>query len=343
MFKEVLEKILGRNALSQEEAYEVMSYIMTGQATPSQIGAFLIGMRMKGESVDEVSGFAMAMRDKALPLDYPGELLDTCGTGGDGIGTLNISTLSALVVASAGVKVAKHGNRSVSSLCGSADLLEGLGVKIDMPPTLAHKCLDECNFAFLFAPLYHPAMKYAGGPRRELGVRTVFNILGPLTNPARVKRQLLGVFSPSLTSFIASVLLKLGVERAMVVSSLEGMDEISLSAPTKVSEVVNGEIREYLIEPQEFGFPRYPLDQLRVGDKKDNLKLAERILSFEEKGPATDAVLLNSAAALVVAGLAKDIREGVEIGRDCLKTGKAMNVLEALKRISKEVEGDGNP
>lgn len=336
MFKKILERIMERDTLSQEEAYEAMNFIMEGQATPTQIGAFLVAMRMKGESADEVAGFAQAMRDKSLPLTYSGNLLDTCGTGGDGMGTLNISTLSALVVAGAGVKVAKHGNRSISSLCGSADLMEALGVKIEMPPSLAVRCLEECNFAFLFAPLYHPAMKYAGGPRKELGVRTVFNILGPLTNPARVKRQLLGVFSPSLTSFIASVLIKLGVERAMVVSSLEGMDEISLSAPTKVSEIVDGKINEYVIEPQILGLPNYPVDLLRGGNKENNVRLAERILCYEERGPATDAVLLNSAAALVVAGVAKDIGEGMEIARNSLRAGKARNVLENLKRISKE-------
>ncbi len=342
MLKEILEKVLGRNTLSSEESYEVMSFIMEGQATPAQIGAFLIALRMKGETEEEVSGFARAMRDKSLRLDYSGELIDTCGTGGDGIGTLNISTLSALVVAGAGVKVAKHGNRSVSSLCGSADLMEALGVKIDMPPTLAHRALDECNFAFLFAPLYHPAMKTVAGPRRELGVRTVFNILGPLTNPARVRRQLLGVFSPTLTSFIASVLLKLGVERAMIVSSMEGMDEISLSAPTKVSEIVDGGIKEYLIEPEEFGIPRYPLELLRAGNKESNVELAQLILSFEITGPPLDAVLLNSSAALVVAGLARNLKEGVEIARDSLRSGRTMNVLETLRRISREVESDGN-
>lgn len=342
MFKEILEKILGRNDLAEEEAYEIMSSVMGGEATPAQIGAFLIAMRMKGERVAEVTGFARAMRDKALPLDYPGELLDTCGTGGDGIGTLNISTLSALVVAGIGVKIAKHGNRSVSSLCGSADLLEAFGVKIDMPPTLAQRCLDECNFAFLFAPLYHPAMRHAGGPRKELGVRTVFNLLGPLTNPARVKRQLLGVFSPSLTSFIASVLLKLGVERAMVVSSMEGMDEISLSAPTKVSEIVDGGIREYLVEPEELGIPEYPLEMLKAGSKENNLKLAERILSADIEGAVLDAVLLNAAAALLVADFAKDLKQGMEMARESLISGRAKDVLETLIRISKEVENNGN-
>lgn len=341
MFKNLLEKILQKNSLSQEEAYQIMGSIMEGQITSAQIGALLVALRMKGESVEEVSGFAQAMRDKALPLIYPGNLIDTCGTGGDGIGTLNISTISALVLAGAGVKVAKHGNRSISSLCGSADLLEGLGVNINMTPSLAIKCLEECNFAFLFAPLYHPAMKHALGPRRELGVRTVFNILGPLTNPARVKRQLLGVFSPSLTSFIASVLINIGVERAMVVSSLEGMDEISLSAPTKVSEIVDGEMKEYLIEPEEYGMPRYPVDLLRGGNKENNVELAKRILSFEEQGPPLDAVILNSAAGFVVAGWARNMKEGIEIARHSLKSGKAMQVLETLKSISKGEESNG--
>lgn len=342
MFKETFEKVLEGNHLPEEEAYKIMNFIMEGQATPAQIGAFLTAMRIKGETIEEVTGFARAMRDKAVPLDYPGELLDTCGTGGDGFGTLNISTLSALVVAGAGVKVAKHGNRSVSSVCGSADLLEALGVKIDMSPTLARRCLDKCSFAFLFAPLYHPAMRHASGPRRELGVRTVFNILGPLTNPAKVKRQLLGVFSPSLTSFIASVLLKLGVERAMVVSSMEGMDEISLSAPTKVSEVVDGELKEYTVEPEELGFNRYPLELLKIKSKDNSVELAERILSADAEGPYLEAVLLNSAAALVVAGFAKDFREGIEIARDSLKTGKAKNILETLRRISKEARTNGD-
>jgi len=333
---------LDKNNLAMEEAYGVMSDIMEGRATPAQIGAFLIALRLKGETVEEVSGFAQAMRDKALRLDYPGNLLDTCGTGGDGMGTINISTLSALVVAGAGVKVAKHGNRSVSSLCGSADLLEGLGVKIDLPPSTAKRCLDECNFSFLFAPLYHPAMRYAAGPRKELGVRTVFNILGPLTNPARVKRQLLGVFSPSLTSFIASVLGKLGVERAMVVSSLDGIDEISISAPTKVSELRDGTIYEYTIEPERLGVRTYLLDELKVKSKEESVEIARRVLAGEMEGAVMDAVLVNSAAALIVAGMANDFKEGMEIARESIRMGLAMRVLENLRRISKEEKGNGN-
>jgi anthranilate phosphoribosyltransferase len=340
--KNVLEKLLDKNNLAMEEAYGVMSDIMEGRATPAQIGAFLIALRLKGETVEEVSGFAQAMRDKALRLDYPGNLLDTCGTGGDGMGTINISTLSALVVAGAGVKVAKHGNRSVSSLCGSADLLEGLGVKIDLPPSTAKRCLDECNFSFLFAPLYHPAMRYAAGPRKELGVRTVFNILGPLTNPARVKRQLLGVFSPSLTSFIASVLGKLGVERAMVVSSLDGIDEISISAPTKVSELRNGTIYEYTIEPERLGVRTYLLDELKVKSKEESVEIAQRVLAGEMEGAVMDAVLVNSAAALIVAGMANDFKEGMEIARESIRMGLAMRVLENLRRISEEEKGNGD-
>ncbi|MBC7328250.1 anthranilate phosphoribosyltransferase [bacterium] len=338
MFRPVLEKILERNDLSFEEAYNIMTYIMEGQATPAQIGGFLIGMKMKGERIEEIAGFAKAMRDKAITLEYTDELIDTCGTGGDGLGTLNISTLSAIVAAGAGVKVAKHGNRSVSSLCGSADLLEALGVKIDMPPALAKRALDECNFAFLFAPLYHPAMRHASTPRKELGVRTVFNILGPLVNPAKVKRQLIGVFSPSLTTIIANVLLHLGVERALVVSSMEGMDEISLSAPTKISEVKDGEVIEYILEPEKLGFKRYPLDALKVRDKEESVRLAERILSDVEEGPVMDAVLLNSSAALLTAGVVKDLLEGKELARFSLRSGRAMKVLESLKRISKEAQ-----
>jgi anthranilate phosphoribosyltransferase len=340
--KSVLEKLLDKSNLAMEEAYGVMSDIMEGRATPAQIGAFLIALRLKGETVEEVSGFAQAMRDKALRLDYPGNLLDTCGTGGDGMGTINISTLSALVVAGAGVKVAKHGNRSVSSLCGSADLLEGLGVKIDLPPSTAKRCLDECNFSFLFAPLYHPAMRYAAGPRKELGVRTVFNILGPLTNPARVRRQLLGVFSPSLTSFIASVLGKLGVERAMVVSSLDGIDEISISAPTKVSELRDGTIYEYTIEPERLGVRIYLLDELKVKSKEESVEIAQRVLAGEMEGAVMDAVLVNSAAALIVAGMANDFKEGMEIARESIRMGLAMRVLENLRRISKEEKGNGD-
>ena len=258
------------------------------------------------------------------------------------MGTINISTLSALVVAGAGVKVAKHGNRSVSSLCGSADLLEGLGVKIDLPPSTAKRCLDECNFSFLFAPLYHPAMRYAAGPRKELGVRTVFNILGPLTNPARVRRQLLGVFSPSLTSFIASVLGKLGVERAMVVSSLDGIDEISISAPTKVSELRDGTIYEYTIEPERLGVRTYLLDELKVKSKEESVEIAQRVLAGEMEGAVMDAVLVNSASALIVAGMANDFKEGMEIARESIRMGLAMRVLENLRRISEEEKGNGN-
>ncbi|MBC7329558.1 anthranilate phosphoribosyltransferase [bacterium] len=341
--KHVLEKLLDKRNLAMEEAYGVMSDIMEGKTTPAQIGAFLIALRLKGETVDEVSGFAQAMRDKALRLEYPGNLLDTCGTGGDGMGTINISTLSAFVVAGAGVKVAKHGNRSVSSLCGSADLLEGLGVKIDIPPSTAKRCLDECNFSFLFAPLYHPAMRYAAGARKEIGVRTVFNILGPLTNPARVKRQLLGVFSPSLTSFIASVLGRLGVERAMVVSSLDGMDEISVSAPTKVSELRDGTILEYTIEPERLGVRNHPLEELKVKSKEESVRIAEEILAGEREGAVMDAVLINSAAALIVAGMADDLKGGMEIARESIRMGLAMRVLETLRRISEEEKRNGNP
>jgi anthranilate phosphoribosyltransferase len=221
-------------------------------------------------------------------------------------------------------------------------LLEGLGVKIDLPPSMAKRCLDECNFAFLFAPLYHPAMRYAAGPRKELGVRTVFNILGPLTNPARVKRQLLGVFSPSLTSFIASVLGKLGVERAMVVSSLDGIDEISISAPTKVSELRDGTIYEYTIEPERLSVRTYSLDELKVKSKEESVEIAQRVLAGEMEGAVMDAVLVNSAAALIVEGMANDFKEGMEIARESIRMGLAMRVLENLRRISKEEKGNGN-
>lgn len=340
MLKEILDKVLSGVSLQEEEAYQVMSWIMEGRLTPSQIGGFLVGMRAKGETVEEVTGFARAMREKAVPLSYPENLIDTCGTGGDGKGTINISTLSALVVAGAGIKVAKHGNRSVSSSCGSADLLERLGVNINMPPEIAKKCLDECGFAFLFAPLYHPAMRNVAPIRRELGIRTVFNMLGPLTNPAKVQRQLLGVFSPQLTEFIAMTLRKMGVERAMIVSSLDGLDEISLSAPTKISELKDGEIITYILDPQTLGFPPYPLSQLRGGDIDTNVEVALRVLEGKAEGAIRDAILLNSSAALVVSGKAGNLKEGLEIAREALKSLKALEVLEKLRRLSKEARED---
>ncbi len=328
--------LVGGMDLSLDEMKTCMTEIMEGQATDAQIGAFLTALRVKGETVDEITGAATIMRDKAATIKAPEGTLDTCGTGGDMAGTINISTTAALVVAAAGVPVAKHGNRSVSSQSGSADVLEALGVKIDLPSEQVEKCLFETGFGFLFAPLFHPAMKYAIGPRREMGIRTIFNILGPITNPAGARRQLLGVFADHLTETLCQVLANLGAEDAMVVHGEDGLDEITITDGTKVSRFSKGNLENSIISPEDFGIKRAQIGDIAGADKEANAKTTLSILDGE-KGPKRDIVLMNSAAALVVAGKTEDLREAFEMAAEAIDSGKSMKKLEEVKKFTQSV------
>ncbi len=333
MIKEALGMLTTGVNLSEDEMAACLNEIMEGRATDAQIGAFLIALRIKGETVDEITGAAVAMRKKAIRIKAPERTLDTCGTGGDMSRTFNISTISAIVVASCGVPVAKHGNRSVSSSTGSADLLEALGVKIDIPPEKVEKCLFETGFGFLYAPLFHPAMKYAIGPRKEIGIRTIFNILGPLTNPAGARRQVLGVFADRLTKPLAEVLGRLGAEDAMVVHGEDGLDEITVCDGTKVSRFVNDRVEDFIISPEDFGVPRADLTAIQGGTKDENAFIALSVLKGE-KGPRRDIVLMNSAAALLVAGVAKGLSAGFQIAAEAIDNGKAFAKLEEIKKCT---------
>jgi anthranilate phosphoribosyltransferase len=320
--REALAKlVLGEN-LTRQEAQGAMRTLVEGEATPAQIGAFAIALRMKGETPEEIAGLAEVMRAAATRVEAGDDVMDVVGTGGDGAGTFNISTMSALIVASAGGRVAKHGNRSITSACGAADFLEAIGVAIDLPPEGVVRCVDETGFGFMFAPLYHPAMRHAGAPRREIGVRTVFNVLGPLTNPAGARRQLTGVAVPGIGETIARVLDLLGTLHAVVVHSDDGLDEISVSAPTQVHEIHNGSLRSYAIEPEQFGLPRAAPDAVRGGTVEANVRMAQAVFNGE-RGAARDVVLLNAGAALYVAGLAETVAAGIERAADELDSGRA--------------------
>lgn len=333
-FKSAISHVVKGKSLLFNEAYSLATQLMEGKATDSQIGALLIALHLKKETVDEITGFATAMRDKVVEIPCQNNrLVDTCGTGGDSRGTFNISTISALVAASAGCKVAKHGNRSISSQCGSADILKTLGVNIEITPEKMGECIDTIGFGFLFAPLLHPAMKYAIGPRREMGIRTIFNILGPLTNPAAAKRQLLGVFSKSLTQVMANVLQKMGSEHVMVVHGADGLDEITLTDITYVSELKSGAINSYTIQPENFGFKKVDLKDLQGGAPEDNVQIAINILKGEE-GSARNIVLLNAGAVIYVSGKATSIEEGIELAKNAIDSGSALNKLELLKSLT---------
>jgi anthranilate phosphoribosyltransferase len=333
MIKEALGMLTSGVSLSEGEMARCMEEIMEGQATPAQIGAFLVALRIKGETVEEITGAAVIMRKKALGINAPPGTLDTCGTGGDMSRTFNISTIAAIVVAACGVPVAKHGNRSVSSATGSADLLEALGIKIDLPPERVEKCLAETGFGFLFAPLFHPAMKYAVGPRKEIGIRTIFNILGPITNPAGAKRQVLGVFADRLTKPLAEVLGRLGAEDAMVVHGQDGLDEISICDGTRVSRFHNDKVEDFIIAPEDFGIKRADLTSIQGGGKEENAAIALSILKGD-KGPRRDIVLMNSAAALLVAGAASDLSKGFQGAARAIDSGAALKKLEEIKKCS---------
>lgn len=328
--KEVLWRLVAGESLSREETEELFGALMDGQVSEPIKAALLVALRMKGEAVAEISGAAAAMRRRVIPIPHTAtRVVDTCGTGGDGRGTFNISTAAALVAASAGAPVAKHGNRSVSSKSGSADVLAALGVKIEIDPATAGRALDTVGIAFLFAPLLHPAMREVMPVRRELGMRTIFNVLGPLTNPAGARRQLMGVYSESLVEVIAKVLRDLGAEHALVVHG-DGLDEITITGSTTVSEVRDGEVRTFTLEPERFGIRRVRVEDLAGGMPDENAALMHRVFGGEE-GPLSDVTALNAGAAIYVAGLAPTLEEGYEAARASLASGAAARKLNELK------------
>ena len=320
--------------MTEGEASAAFETIMRGDATPIQIAGFIVALRMKGETVDEITGFARTARAMATPIEVDGDLLDTCGTGGDGLATFNISTLAAIVAAACGVRVAKHGNRAASSLCGSADVLEQLGVKVDLGPEAVARCINGAGIGFLFAPIFHPSFRFAGLPRKELGVRTVFNVLGPLCNPAGARYQALGVADANLAGKMADVLARLGVERAIVFHAGDGMDELSVSSPSLVIEI-DGARKEYQLDPSEIGLKPASPQSVRGGGPEDNARIAREILAGAT-GPRRDVVLLNSAAALRAAGRAKDWREGMGLAAEAIDSGRAGDLLQRWATISQE-------
>ncbi len=331
---DAIAKVVRLESLTEAEAASAFETIMRGDATPIQIAGFLIALRMKGETVDEITGFASTARRLSTPIEVKGDLLDTCGTGGDGLATFNISTLAGIVAAACGVKVAKHGNRAASSMCGSADVLEQLGVKIDLPPDGVARCIDEAGIGFLFAPIFHPSFRFAGAPRRELGVRTVFNVLGPLCNPAGARYQSLGVADGSLAGKMADVLVRLGVERAIVFHSEDGMDELSVASTSHVIEI-DGRRREFELDPIELGIKRAPLEAVKGGGPEQNASMAREVLGGAS-GPRRDVVLLNAAAALLAAGAVRDWKDGLGTAAEAIDSGRAVEVLERWARVSQE-------
>lgn len=340
MFSSLIEKLGRREDLTTSEAAEAMAVIMRGEAAPAQIAGLLVGLAMKGERPAELVGFAQTMRREAVALEaLPEDVFDTCGTGGDRSGTFNISTAAALVVAACGVRVAKHGNRSVSSICGSADVLERLGVNIAAAPGVVERCLREVGIAFFFAPTFHPAMRHAAQARRDLGVRTAFNLLGPLTNPARARRQLVGVPRPELTELIARSLQLLGSERAWVVHGADGLDEVSTTGYTKVSECRGGTVHTFYVHPADYGLPKSSLEALKGGDVAQNAQRVTEVLEGAD-GPARQIVLLNAGAALLVAGRAASVREGIARAAEAIDSGRARSVLARLVAVSNTPVGE---
>ncbi|MCY4652619.1 MAG: anthranilate phosphoribosyltransferase [Dehalococcoidia bacterium] len=337
MIQEAIQAVVEGQDLSADQAASAMDGIMSGEATPSQFGAFVTALRMKGETVDEIAGMAQVMRDKSVRVQVAGNVIDTCGTGGDNSGSFNISTTAAFVVAGAGEKVAKHGNRSMSGSTGSADVLEALGVKIDLTPESVARCIDEVGFGFMFAQGFHPSMRFAAGPRREIGIRTVFNILGPLTNPANASRQLIGVADPSTAERMARVLGQLGSEKALVVHGSDGMDELTITGPSTVWQLENGEVSSYEFSPEELGFSLSDADSIRADGPEDSARIARAVLSGEP-GPARLVVLLNAAAALVAAGSADTLSAAIHIAARSIDTGQAMDRLDALIDLTESLE-----
>ncbi|MCF2937615.1 anthranilate phosphoribosyltransferase [Paenibacillus alkaliterrae] len=329
--QQALGQLIGGTDLTREQAKSVMNTIMNGEATPAQIAGVITAMRMKGETKDEITGFAEVMRSLSGRVEAEQEgLLDTCGTGGSGIHKFNISTASSIIAAAAGIRVAKHGNRAMSGKAGSADVLEALGVQITITPEQAAQCLNDIGICFMFAQLYHPSLRYAAVPRKELGIRTIFNMLGPLTNPAGADRQLLGLYDRTRTETVAEVLGELGLKRAMVVSSHDGLDEISISSPTQVSELLNGKVRTYHLTPEELGLPRSPISEVMGGEPAVNASIIHAIFAGEQRGAYRDIVLANAGACIYVGGSAASLREGVELAAEVIDSGKAERKLNSL-------------
>ena len=340
-FREILLKLCRREDLSRAEARDAFLHIMSGQATDAQIGGLLVGLAAKGSTVEELVGAATVMHEKVIPVgcdNAGGVILDTCGTGGDVRGTFNISTAAALIAAGAGAKVVKHGNRSASSQSGSADVLEKLGVKIEPGLTQLSRCLDEANLCFAFARAHHPAMKHVAGARTALGIPTIFNLLGPLTNPGRAKHQLLGVFAPELTDRLAQVLRELGSQRAWVVHADDGLDELSTLGPTRVSELNDGELRTWRLDPQTLGLPYARLSDLQVGSAQESAQFIVEILAGK-KGAPRDVAALNAAAAIYIAGQAPDLANGLKLAQKAIDSGRARHTLDALVRCSNQSAG----
>jgi anthranilate phosphoribosyltransferase len=333
MIKEAIQTLVLGKSLSMDEAAGVMSEIMEGQVTPAQFGAFVTALRLKGETVEEIAGLARTMRAKAIPVRVNGPVVDTCGTGGDGLATFNISTAAAFVVAGAGLKVAKHGNRAMSSQCGSADVLEALGVKIELTAQQVESCLEEVGIGFMFAPAFHPAMKYAAAPRREIGIRTVFNILGPLTNPAGAKSQVLGAADGSLLEKMALVLKSLGCGHALVVHGEDGLDEVTNTAKTLVCELKDGRIKSYTVSPENFGLSRASLDSLKGGTAEQNAARLRSILTGAS-GPQRDIVLMNAAAALLAGDRVASLGPGIDLAREAIDSGRALAKLEQVIKLT---------
>ena len=336
MIREAIDILVLGKSLTLEQAAAVMEEIMGGEATSAQFGAFVTALRLKGETVHEIAGMAKVMREKAVPVEVSGPVVDTCGTGGDASQTFNISTTAAFVAAAAGLKVAKHGNRGMTSGCGSADVLDALGVKIELGPQEVAKCLEEVGIGFMFAPAFHPAMKYAAPSRREIGIRTVFNILGPLTNPAGAQAQLLGVAEESLVMKMAEVLGLLGCTHALVVHGQDGLDEVTLGAPTMVCELREDQITRYVIDPEEFGFPRVSMASLTGGPPQESAEIIRRVLRGEP-GPQRDIVLLNAAAALVAGDKTQNLEQGLPIAAEAIDSGRALEILNEVVSLSQSL------
>ena len=336
MIREAIDIVVSGHSLNREQATEVMQEIMEGEATPAQLGAFLTGLRLKGESTEEIAGMAAVMRDKALRVNAEGPLLDVVGTGGDGKNTFNISTASAFVAAACGVKVAKHGNRAASSSCGAADVLEALGVKIEQTPEGVEQCIEQAGIGFMLAQAFHPSMRYAGPVRREIGIRTVFNILGPLTNPARAQCMLLGVAYPQLGEFMAEALQLLDIQHALVVHGEDGMDEITLSGSSTVWEVQQGQVSNWTIDVADTGLARASTEDLKGGTAEENAATMRRLFQGK-RGPIRDAVLLNGGAALVAADKAGNLSEGIAMAAQAIDNGDALARVEALVEVSQRV------
>jgi anthranilate phosphoribosyltransferase len=340
MIKEAIAKVVERIDLQEDEMTVVMKKMMEGVATPSQMSAFLVGLRMKGESISEITGAAKVMREKATKIKANYNIVvDLCGTGGDQQGTFNVSTVASFIVAGVGVPVAKHGNRSVSSQVGSADVLEELGVNIDISPKGAEQCLNEVGITFLFAPIYHPAMKNVFQPRRDIGIRTIFNVLGPITNPAEVKHQVMGVYSEVLVEPMAKVLRNLGYVRAMVVHGSDSLDEITVTGKTQVAELKDGMVKTYQLDPLDLGFKRRRLDEIRGGNARENAQILLSILNGEEREAKREIAVLNAAAGILVSGAASDMKEAITRAEESIDTKRALNKLNELIKFTRNWTG----